>query len=143
MRPEIATIDGMRGRLRILYGGMWGMAFIAWVTAIIGTYVVFPWYRGGPPPGVADLSGYPSYLLLSDPDTALFHKLGMEVKENWGWIVPILATAVAFVTTYYGARLAYEERIRRLLMALFVLSFGIAAIVGLFGVLVSKAAPVQ
>ena len=143
MRPGVVAIHDVRGRVPLLMAGMWGMATIAWLTAIVGTYVIFPWYRSPPPPGVADFSGYPSYLLLSDPDTKLFHKLGMELKENWGWMVPILTTAVAFVATYYGPRLAHEQRMRQLLMGLLLLAFGIASVVGMFGILASKAAPVQ
>jgi len=141
--PGAVTGVQARRRLQILYAGMWGMALIAWITAIIGTYVIFPWYRTGPPPGVADLSAYPSYLLISDPDTDLFHKLGMELKENWGWIAPILTTTVAFVVTYYGSRLAYDHRMRALVMGLYIAAFGVASLVGAFGVLVTKAAQVQ
>jgi hypothetical protein len=143
LSAEAVSVPQIRRNHALVLASLWGMAALAWAAAVIGTYVVFPWYRTGPPPGVADLSPYPSYLLLSDPDTALYHKIGMEFKENWGWIVPILATTVAFIATYYRTRLAEEASMRYFVLALFLLSFGIASIVGLFGVLVSKAAPVQ
>jgi hypothetical protein len=33
------------GRVRRLQIGTVGMAVVAWVTVIVGTFVVYPWYR--------------------------------------------------------------------------------------------------
>jgi hypothetical protein len=66
----------------------------------------------------------------------------MEWKEHIAWIAPMLATVVAFGATNYGRRLAYEPGIRRLLLWIFVGAFATAGIAGLFGALITKAAPI-
>jgi uncharacterized membrane protein len=65
----------------------------------------------------------------------------MEWKEHVAWISPILATVVAFIVVYYGPSLIRHDRVRKTALLLFVLSFGLAAIAGLFGALITKAAP--
>ncbi len=142
LREELVTLEGIRERLRRLYLGVWGMAIIAWVTVVTGTYVVYPWYRASPPEG-ADLTNYPRSFLLADPDKDLWHKFGMEWKEHVGWAAPILATAVAFVVTYYGGRLARDDRLRWLVMGTFVVAFAAAAVAGVFGAFINKAAPIR
>jgi len=134
-RPEFATISGLRERLPRLSIGTWLMALAAWGTVITGTWVVYPWYRDA-----AKTS--PRSLLLADPAKAEWHNFGMEWKEHVAWIAPILATAVAFVVLYYGVRLAREQGMRRVLMALFVLAFAAAAVAGLFGAFINKVAPI-
>jgi hypothetical protein len=49
---------------------------------------------------------------------------------------------VAFGAVYYGRRLAYEPAVRRLLMWVFIAAFAVAGIAGLFGALITKAAPI-
>ena len=142
LREELVTLEGIKERLRRLYLGVWGMAIIAWVTVITGTYVIYPWYRASPPEG-ADLTEYPRSFLLADPDRDLWHKFGMEWKEHVGWAAPILATAVAFVVTYYGGRLARDDRLRWLVMGTFVVAFAAAAVAGVFGAFINKAAPIR
>ena len=142
LRMELVTLEGIRERMRRLYAGVWGMAIIAWVTVVTGTYVIYPWYRAPPPQG-ADLTKYPRSFLLADPDKDLCHKFGMEWKEHIGWAAPILATAVAFVVSYYGPRLARDNKLRWLTMAMFVAAFGAAAVAGVFGAFINKAAPVR
>jgi len=142
LREELVTLEGIKERLRRLYLGVWGMAIIAWVTVITGTYVIYPWYRASPPEG-ADLTEYPRSFLLADPDRDLWHKFGMEWKEHVGWAAPILATAVAFVVTYYGGRLARDDRLRWLVMGMFVVAFAAAAVAGVFGAFINKAAPIR
>ena len=119
------------------------MAAVAWVTVMVGTYIVYPWYRAAPPEGTTDLAGYPRSLLLADPDTDLWHKFAFEWKEHIAFVTPILATAVALLVTYYGTRLVTNDRIRWVLIAMFVGAFATAAIAGVFGALVTKVAPVQ
>lgn len=134
-RPELVTISGLRERLPRLSIGTWLMALAAWATVITGTWLVYPWYRDA-----AKTS--PRSLLLADPAKAEWHNFGMEWKEHVAWIAPILATAVAFVVLYYGARLANEPGMRRVLMTLFVLAFAAAAVAGLFGAFINKVAPI-
>ncbi len=142
-RPALVTPEGIRERLRRLQLGVWSMAVLAWVTVMTGTYVVYPWYRAKPPEGTTDLSGFPRSLLLSDPDTDLWHKFAFEWKEHIAFVTPMLATAVALLVTYYGTRLVRNDRIRWTLMGMFIAAFAAAAIAGGFGALVTKVAPVQ
>jgi hypothetical protein len=141
-RRELVTPEGIQERLRRLQIGVWGMAAVAWVTVMVGTYIVYPWYRAAPPEG-ADLDDYPRSLLLSNPDTDLWHKFAFEWKEHIAFVAPILATAVALLVSYYGARLVTNDRIRWTLIAMFMGAFAAAAIAGVFGALVTKVAPVQ
>ncbi|MER3401224.1 MAG: hypothetical protein C4313_08910 [Thermoflexus sp.] len=141
-RAELVTSEGIRERLRRLMAGTWIMAMVAWLTVLTGTYIVYPWYRAKPPQG-ADLTLYPRAYLLSRPETRLWHTFGMEWKEHIGWVAPILATAVAYLVARYGSQLAHEDRIRRAVIALFVLAFAAAGIAGLFGALITKAAPIR
>jgi hypothetical protein len=136
LRPSLVTPVGLAERLRRLNVGMWGMAIVAWATVVTGTYTVYPWYRDA-------ATSSPRSQLLADPDRALWHTFGMEWKEHVAWIAPLLATAVAFVVTWYGPRLARENRIRRLALALFVGAFVTAGIAGLFGAFINKTAPIR
>lgn len=142
-RAGLVTQEGIRERLRRLQLGVWSMAVLAWFAVMTGTYVVYPWYRAKPPEGTTDLSGFPRSLLLSDPDTDLWHKFAFEWKEHIAFVTPMLATAVALLVTYYGTRLVRNDRIRWTLMGMFVAAFAAAAIAGVFGALVTKVAPVQ
>ena len=143
LRADLVTVAGVYERLRRLWIGVWGMALIAWVTVISGTYLVYPWYRAAPPEDAQDLERYPRSFLLSDPNTDLWHKFGMEWKEHIAWAAPILATAVAFIVTWYGRRLAHDNRVRYATIALFVLAFAAAGVAGVFGAFITKAAPVK
>jgi uncharacterized BrkB/YihY/UPF0761 family membrane protein len=67
----------------------------------------------------------------------------MEWKEHIAWLSPILATVVAFIVIYYGASLAQNNRLRRIAMTAFIVAFALAGIAGLFGALITKAAPVH
>ncbi|HXF59982.1 MAG TPA: hypothetical protein VNK95_00110 [Caldilineaceae bacterium] len=141
LRPEWITVEGMRERMRRLDFGTWLMAIVAWLTVITGTYIVYPWYRAAPPEG-ADLREYPRYFLLDNENLAAWHTFGMEWKEHVAWFAPILATAVAFTVWRYRDSLAENARLRNMLIVLFVLAFAAAAIAGLFGALITKAAPI-
>jgi hypothetical protein len=50
---------------------------------------------------------------------------------------------VAFVVLRYGKRLAEYPFLRKTLMITFVLAFGAAAVAGLMGALITKAAPIH
>jgi len=142
LRPEWVTTAGIRERLRRLDAGAGIMAVVAWLTVITGTWIVYPWYRAAPPEGTTDLVLYPRSLLLASEGLKAWHSFGMEWKEHVAWFAPIVATAVAFVIWRYGDRIAQDARLRQALIVLFVLAFASAAIAGLFGAFITKAAPV-
>jgi hypothetical protein len=140
-----ATPEGVRRSARRLIVWTWTMAALVWVTVVVGTYVVYPWYRAQPPADThgAMLAHYPKGLLLSNPQTADWHEFGMEWKEHIAWLAPILATAVAFVVTRYRIQIASDANIRRALLILFSLAFFTASVAGLLGALINKAAPTR
>ncbi len=142
LRPDLVTVEGARERVRRLAAGTWVMALIAWATVISGTYIIYPWYRAAPPAN-ADLGQFPRSFLLSSPSTATWHTFGMEWKEHVAWFAPILATAVAYVVVYYGTQLAREDRLRRMVLWLFVVAFSAAGVAGLFGAFLNKVAPIR
>jgi uncharacterized membrane protein len=136
LTPAWVTRAGLQERMLRLRAGVVGMALVAWVTVVTGTYIVYPWYRAKTPDS-------PRSLLLADPNKADWHEFGMEWKEHVAWLSPMLATAVAFIVLYYGNQLIVDRRLRMVTMALFVLAFAAAAIPGVLGALITKAAPVQ
>jgi hypothetical protein len=143
LRSDCVTAKGARGRLRIATISMWSMVFLAWTTVLLGTYVIYPWYRAKPPGPSAVLADYPKFLLKSNPRTADWHEFGMEWKEHIAWLVPILATAVAFVVTRHGRRLLDDRALRRAVLVLFSISFFCATVAGLLGAFINKAAPTR
>ena len=80
---------------------------------------------------------------LANVNTADWHNFGMEWKEHIAWIAPILATVVAVIVAYYGVQLIKHQRLRMALMVLFTLAFASAAVAGLFGAFITKAAPIH
>jgi hypothetical protein len=147
LRLQLVTPEGITERIRRLRGGMVVMAVLVWLTVIVGTYVVYPWYRAKPPQTVdtkvqsEQLRAFPRYWLLADEKTAEWHDFGMEWKEHVAWIAPLLATVAAFAVVRYGKELAQNRRARNMIIALFFLSFAIAGIAGVLGALITKAAP--
>jgi len=135
LRPQLLQPAGIRDRALRLQVGVVVMAVAAWGTVLTGTWIVYPWYRDP-----AETS--PRSTLLADEATAEWHHFGMEWKEHVAWIAPILATVVAFIVVYYGASLIRHDRVRRATILLFVLAFVFAAVAGLFGALITKAAPI-
>jgi hypothetical protein len=147
LRERLATAEGIRERTPRLLVGTIGMAVVAWVTVIVGTWVLYPWYRAAPPAGVdqsnpAVLADYPRYLLLASEKTAQLHSFAMEWKEHVAWFAPFLATAVAFTVAYYGVQLVRRGDVHRAAIVFFVLAFAAAGIAGLLGALIARAAPV-
>jgi hypothetical protein len=136
LRPALITPAGAVEGMRRLKAGVVGMAAVAWVTVITGTWVVFPWYRDKAPTSAKSR-------LLADPATQDWHEFAMEWKEHVAWLSPILATVVAFVVVYYGTTLIRHQRARRAVMALFVLAFVFAGVSGAFGALITKSAAVR
>ena len=148
LRPELVTVTGIKERMRRLNIGMWAMVVVVWLTVITGTFIVYPWYRAAPPAGIdravgAALEAFPRYFLLASKTTAEWHTFGMEWKEHVAWLAPIAATVVAFITTYYGPRLAKHPEMRRAAAIFFIVAFAAAAAAGAFGALITKAAPIQ
>jgi len=148
MRLRLVTQEGLEERTPRMLIGTTVMAVASWLTVIVGTWVVYPWYRAKPPEGLdltvqSDaLREFPRYWLLAGEKTAEWHKFGMEWKEHVAFLAPFLATAVAFAVLYYGAQLAHRGEIRRALLIFFTLAFAAAGIAGLFGALITKAAPI-
>jgi hypothetical protein len=143
LRHDWLTHGGLLADLRRLAAGTWIMAFLAWRTVIVGTWIVYPWYRAEPPVGEeVDLTHYPRSYLLENPDLAAWHNFGMEWKEHVAWMSPILATAVAYVVLRYGLRLSEAPEVRRAMIVLFTLAFIAAGVAGLFGAFITKAAPI-
>lgn len=142
LRPEWLTATGVREGVYRLVAGTWIMAIVAWVTVFFGTYTVYPWYRASPPSG-ANLADYPRSYLLADPSRSGWHTFAMEWKEHVAWLAPILATTVAFIVLRYGPRLAQEPKIRNAATLLFVIAFLAAAVAGVMGAFITKAAPVR
>lgn len=136
LRPQLLTPEGVRDRVFRLRLGVVSMAVAAWGTVLTGTWVVYPWYRESAPTS-------PRSILLSNASTKNWHDFGMEWKEHIAWLSPILATVVAFIVVYYGTALFRHERVRRTALSLFVLAFTFAVVAGLFGALITKAAPVH
>lgn len=143
MRPNLLTVEGLQERVKRVKLGTGLMAVVAWITVISGTYIVYPWYRAPAPEGLADLSAYPRSFLNANEALSAWHTFGMEWKEHVAWASPILATAVFYIVLKYGTQLAEEKDLRNMTMIIYILAFAAAAIAGLFGALITKAAPVM
>jgi hypothetical protein len=111
LRSDWFTREGMQKNLRLLTACIWVIVIFAWGAVITGTYISYPWYRAVPPAG-ADLTNFPIAYLRADPNLAAWEEYGMEWKEHVGWFSSILATAVAYVITRYGKKLADDMKIR-------------------------------
>lgn len=118
-------------------------AVLMWLAVIVGTYITFPPYRATPPEGAADLGAFPRALILSSPQTRWLHAFAMEVKEHVPWIAAMLASAVAFVSVRYRARLLSEPQLRRTATTLLVLCFILVAAAAMLGTFVNKVAPLE
>ncbi|MGE5590732.1 MAG: hypothetical protein ACM3ZA_08995 [Bacillota bacterium] len=136
LRYEDINSASAAQRVKRLKLGTTVMAIVAWLTVISGTWIPYVWYR-------AKIPTSPRSILLSDPSTAAWHTFGMEWKEHVAWIAPILATVVAYLVYYFGRRLIREEKVRQIAMVMYNLAFVTAAVAGLFGALITKAAPIK
>ena len=95
-----------------------------------------------PPPGAVDLSMFPQHLLMSNPNTAGWHSLGMEWKEYVAWFAPISITMVMVVFVKYGQDLKNHRQLRNAVLGFAAASFIAAGIAGFFGAMINKNAPV-
>jgi hypothetical protein len=143
MKPGWQTSEGIAKTVKNIKVYMWTLTASVWAAVFTGAYIVYPWYRAAPPTGTTDLSTFPKFLLLADPNTANWHNFGMEWKEHVAFLAPIAATVVAFVVSYYGPLLAKKVGERRAMMIFFIFAFATAAAAGLFGAFITKAAPVR
>ncbi|MBI4055357.1 MAG: hypothetical protein HY402_04400 [Elusimicrobia bacterium] len=135
LRKRTQTPEGALEAIKRLKIGAWAMAAVCWFTVISGTYLVYPWYRAK---GLES----PRSKLLADPEKMLWHTFGMEWKEHVAWLSPILATAAAFLVSYYGVKLMERENVRQSTMIFFIIAFVAAAVAGIFGAFINKVAPV-
>lgn len=147
LRPEWITDKGLKKHIGLVMGGTWVISIFSWLTVVIGSYLPYPWYRLKPLTGEGltvgiDLMKYPAAYLLAHPNLAAWEEVAMEWKEHAGWIVPILATTVAFIVMYYNNRLLEQPKIRKALFVLLSIAFVVAALCGLLGALINKLAPV-
>ncbi len=143
LRPEWSTKEGIEEKVAKLKSWTWVLAAIVWATVLTGAYIVYPWYRAKPPADVTSLVDFPRSFLLASGNLAGWHKFGMEWKEHVAWIAPIAATIVAYVISKYGAQLAKEPQVRKAVAWFFTFAFAVAAIAGVLGAFITKAAPVR
>src|ERR1700683_2161060 len=124
--------DGPEGISRrdeaFLRGYLLVMAGLAWLTVLTGAYVIYPWYRAVPPPGTADLAGFPQRLLLSSPATIDWHSIGMEWKEHVAWLAPVSLTLACAVVFKYGRDLRRQPHLRNVVLCFLLASFLAAGI---------------
>ena len=135
--------QGLERNARNIKIYLWVLAACVWAAVLTGTYIVYPWYRATPPQGTYDLSAYPRYFLISSAATEGWHEFGMEWKEHVAFLAPITATVTAYAASYFGPQLARYTQERRAIMIFFIFAFATAAAAGLFGALITKAAPVR
>lgn len=119
------------------------MAALAWLAVLSGTYIVYPWYRATPPPGTADLTGYPQRLLMSNPSTIAWHSLGMEWKEHVAWLAPIAITMAAVIFFRYGRSLRRQALLRNAVLGFLFASLFAAGVAGFFGAEIDDHAAVK
>jgi hypothetical protein len=131
---------GFRKGLRRFRAGAWTMALAAWLSVISGTYLVYPAYRAPVGPG-EDIAAHPKAYLVANAALTGWHDFGMEWKEHIGWLVPMLATALAYVAIRYGHELADDPKLRRALLLLFGVACFSALVAGGLGSLLNKVAP--
>ena len=138
-----APSDFTPGHERFLKVYLITMVMLAWAAVLTGAYVIYPWYRAAPPPGMVDLPLYPQRLLMSSPSTIGWHSFGMEWKEYVAWLAPISITMAAFVFIRYGRDLKNHRQLRTAVLCFTMASFLAAGVAGFFGAMINKYAPVK
>jgi hypothetical protein len=119
------------------------MAAAAWLAVLVGSYVIYPWYRARPPAGATALEAFPQRLLMSNTATSGWHDIGMEWKEHVAWFAPLCLTAVAYLFARSGPQLAAQPRLRNALFGLLAFAFFSTCVAGFFGAMLNKFAPVR
>lgn len=142
LRPNCVAPAGEDRAVRQATAILWIMSSLAWIAVLMGTWIIYPGYRAKP--DIAQpLAHFPKYFLLASPATSEWHEFGMEWKEHLAWLVPILATAVAAAVSKARTSIIRDAVLRRTLLAMYAVAFGAAAIAGLLGALINKAAPIR
>jgi hypothetical protein len=139
--PSAAPVTSGDERFLRIY--LAGMAALAWLTVLTGTYIVYPWYRATPPAGTTDLSGYPQRLLMASPATVGWHSIGMEWKEHVAWLVPIAITMAAAVFFRYGRNMKTQPALRNAVLGFVWASLLATGVAGFFGAEIEAHAPVH
>lgn len=142
LRQEWITPAGLQERFFRLKVGVWVMTIASWLTVIVGTWVVYPWYRAKPPAGIELTHHFPRSYLLANPRLSAWHNFGMEWKEHVAWLAPMLTVAVLYILYVYGKDLLEDRKMRNVVIVLYTLAFFAAAAAGLFGALITKVAPI-
>ncbi|MGA2380457.1 MAG: hypothetical protein ABSG85_14240 [Spirochaetia bacterium] len=142
LQPQLLTARGIRRNIILLKISGIAIAGLSWLAVIVGTYIVYPWYRAAPPKGTTDLSSFPRSRLLANSALSGWHNFGMEWKEHLGWLVPIIATAALFLIFRYGEHLAKEKKMRWTVFVILCIAFVLAGIVGVLGAIITKEAAV-
>lgn len=137
---DLLSEKGKRVRAKRMVTFIWGICIVCWVTLLVGTLIIYPWYRAVPVEG-ADLVNFPQKYLLSTSKTAGWHKYGMEWKEHIAWLSPFIFTAVAYIATLYKELIADNRFLRHGLMLLITIGFVMAGVAALLGALITKKAP--
>ncbi|MFI4973290.1 MAG: hypothetical protein ACHP84_01990 [Caulobacterales bacterium] len=139
--PGARDVSVREQRVLALY--LSAMVILAWLTVFSGAYVIYPWYRAAPPPGVTDFTHFPRRLLLSSPKTSEWHNIGMEWKEHIAWVAPIAMTMVAYVAMKYRRSIAHHRDMRAAVLTFAVAAFLATGVAGAFGAFLDKVAPVR
>jgi hypothetical protein len=142
LREDLLTPKGLKRTIFLLKIAGIAQAVLVWFAVIVGTYIVYPWYRATPPKGTTDLTGFARSRLLANPATSGWHNLGMEWKEHLAWFSPLLVTAAVYLIFRYADRLAADRRAAWSAGLLQTAAFVVAGIVGVLGALITKAGPV-
>jgi hypothetical protein len=129
-------------RIGLALGATWALAILGWLAVITGMLMMAR-YNARPPEGTTDLAAFPRALLMSKPETQPLHAAGMIWKLHISWFAPMLATSVAAVLGGYGMQIADRPAMRRLLTTLLVVAFAAAAVAGVLGFVITKAAPMR
>ena len=143
LRPDWVSKVGIERLVRRLRVGSWVMAIFTWSAVLTGLLIVLPWYRATPPQNPADLAHFPQAYLLANPNLAAWHTYWGLWKQHIGLITPLLATSIAYVATRYGAQLAEERELRRILVVVATILFALIVVAAILGALINKLAPVR
>jgi len=142
LREDLLTPGGLKRNTLLLKITGVAQAVLVWLAVIVGTYIIYPWYRATPPAGTTDLTSFARSRLLADAARSGWHTFGMEWKEHLAWFSPLLTTAAVFLIFRYAENLARNKASAWTVGLLQAAAFVIAGITGVLGALITKAAPV-
>jgi hypothetical protein len=128
----------MKDRIRKLSTA--GLAIVAWLASVVGTWFGYAGYRAKMPPG-GNIAMYPREYLLNSPQLAFWETFAMEWKVHIGWTTPFLATAVAFTALRYRRRLVADRLVRKVMTIMLLLAFAGALVAAGLGAVINVTAP--